>query len=394
MAPDGTATVVYMGRNGPGVDVLARQFDPRGSPIGPVFAVNEYAAGGQILWGADSDSNGNFAVAWEQGVDAEGRQSEIYARVFLADGTLDAVFTDTEPAIALADRGEVAVAWESWWAEGDAHYGVRGVRFELGCFEDETSVCLGGRFHVRASYRTTTGESGAAHAAASAGDTALFWFFSPANVELAVKVLDGCPVNDRYWVYATGLTDVEVELEITDSWTGRVWARTNPLRTPFPPMQDVGALATCGAQPFGARTLGSEPPEGRALPRTRPSPIEADLFECAADATHLCLGSGRFRAAASYATAQGASGEANAVPFSDESGIFWFFWPENLELLVKVLDACVPFERFWVFAGGLTDVQVRLEVEDLATGAVRSYDNPLGVPFQPVQDAAAFATCP
>lgn len=399
MAPDGTFTVVYMGRNGPGVDVMARRFGIDGAPLGPSFAVNEYAPGGQSLWGVASDSEGNFSVAWEQGTDSEGRGSEIYARVFFADGTprgpsfhanpapYDDAFTDAYPSIAIADSGQVAVAWESWYVGGEPKYGARGARFELGCFADETSLCLGGRFHVEARWRTFDGLAGSARARPLAGESGAFWFFGPDNAELLVKVLDGCAVNDRYWVYAAGLTDVEVELEITDAWTGTVWRHANPLLKPFLPVHDVQAFATCGAAPFGV------PPElPLALPVAGAS--ESEALGCEPDATRLCLNGGRFRVAASYATAIGLAGAATALPFTDESGLFWFFSPENLELLVKVLDACEPFERYWVFAGGLTDVGVRLEVEDLATGALRVYESPLGVPFAPLQDAAAFDSCP
>ena len=58
-----------------------------------------------------------------------------------------------------------------------------------------------------------------------------------------------------------------------------------------------------------------------------------------------------------------------------------------------MLDACV-FDRFWVFAGGLTDVEVELIVRDTQTGIIRRYDNPLSTPFQPIQDTDAFASCP
>ena len=36
------------------------------------------------------------------------------------------------------------------------------------------------------------------------------WFFQAENVEAVVKVLNGCGINDRYWVFAGGLTDVKV----------------------------------------------------------------------------------------------------------------------------------------------------------------------------------------
>jgi hypothetical protein len=83
------------------------------------------------------------------------------------------------------------------------------------------------------------------------------------------------------------------------------------------------------------------------------------------------------------------------VPLTADTGYFWFFIQENVELVIKVLDACAtPFDSFWVFAAGLTDVEVELTVEDTTAAVVQHYVNPLGQPFQPIQDTAAFGTCP
>jgi hypothetical protein len=59
-----------------------------------------------------------------------------------------------------------------------------------------------------------------------------------------------------------------------------------------------------------------------------------------------------------------------------------------------VLDACVGFDRYWVFASGLTNVEVLIKVTDTETHHVRQYFNPQGKPFAPIQDTNAFATCP
>jgi lysyl endopeptidase len=117
---------------------------------------------------------------------------------------------------------------------------------------------------------------------------------------------------------------------------------------------------------------------------------------CVANATTLCLNAARFRVTVSYSTAQGssaASGAGMAVPLTADSGYFWFFDASNIELIVKVLDACSISQHFWVFAGGLTNVGVTIIVEDTVTGASQVYTNPVGTAFQPLQDTAAF-TCP
>ena len=58
--------------------------------------------------------------------------------------------------------------------------------------------------------------------------TGFFWFFSPENIELAVKVLDGRAINDRFWVLYGGLSDVEYTIEVTDTVTGTSKSYRNP----------------------------------------------------------------------------------------------------------------------------------------------------------------------
>ena len=47
----------------------------------------------------------------------------------------------------------------------------------------------------------------------------------------------------------------------------------------------------------------------------------------------------------------------------------------------------------WVFAAGLTDVEVDLVVEDTLTGDIQEYHNDQKTRFQPIQDTTAFSTC-
>lgn len=112
---------------------------------------------------------------------------------------------------------------------------------------------------------------------------------------------------------------------------------------------------------------------------------------CATPPHQTCLG-GRFVVRASW-RAGAAQGVGQPIPLTRDTAAFWFFDRENLELVVKALDACDPFGRHWVFLSGLTDVEVEIEVVDVATGARRTYRNEAGEPFQPILDTDAF-TCP
>ncbi len=102
----------------------------------------------------------------------------------------------------------------------------------------------------------------------------------------------------------------------------------------------------------------------------------------------LSLGpSGRYQVKAAWASSsQGTSGTGTAVVLTPDSGYFWFFNPDNLELVVKVLDACNVNGFHWVFAGGLTNLEVQLTVLDTQTNVTKTYDNSEGTAFRPIQD--------
>src|SRR6202008_1477170 len=86
-----------------------------------------------------------------------------------------------------------------------------------------TTLCLNsGRFKVQVTWTKPDSTSGAGQAVALTGDTGYFWFFSANNVEMVIKVVDGRPVNGKFWVFAGGLTNVEYIIEVVDSVTGAV----------------------------------------------------------------------------------------------------------------------------------------------------------------------------
>jgi hypothetical protein len=123
--------------------------------------------------------------------------------------------------------------------------------------------------------------------------------------------------------------------------------------------------------------------------------VSGAALPCLPDATTLCLHGARFRVEATWQKQDGTSGSGSAVPLTDDAGYFWFFNSANIEIITKVLNGCFePFNSYWVFAAGLTNVEVTLTVTDTRDGATKTYRNPLGTAFLPIQDTAAFATCP
>jgi hypothetical protein len=109
------------------------------------------------------------------------------------------------------------------------------------------TLCLGGgRFRVTATWQTSTA-SGDGTAVTLTPDSGYFWFFDPGNVEVVVKVLNGCGVNSRYWLFAAGLTNVRVNLMVTDTRTGQTKTYTNPLGRTYVSILDTNAFNTCSA---------------------------------------------------------------------------------------------------------------------------------------------------
>jgi hypothetical protein len=114
---------------------------------------------------------------------------------------------------------------------------------------------------------------------------------------------------------------------------------------------------------------------------------------CVSSPTTLCLNNGRFAVGATFAAA-GQAGTAQVVPLTPDTGYLWFFSSANVEAVVKVLDGCGVGGHYWVFASGLTNVNVVITVTDTQTGASVKYTNPPNTKFQPIQDTGAFASCP
>ena len=123
------------------------------------------------------------------------------------------------------------------------------------CESSDGIVCLGdGRFRASMEWTDFSGGTGDAEQVtlsraglAKSGDAGVFSFFTNENWDLVLKVLDGCELNGRYWVFSVATTDVQYELKITDTETGEVWTSFNPLGQNAPAVVDPEAFPTCPA---------------------------------------------------------------------------------------------------------------------------------------------------
>jgi hypothetical protein len=115
---------------------------------------------------------------------------------------------------------------------------------------------------------------------------------------------------------------------------------------------------------------------------------------CTASATTMCLNNNRFAVSATWRASDGSSGNGQTTTITSDTGYFTFFSASNVEVVIKVLGACGLNSKYWVFAGGLTNVNVVITVRDTQTGTTKTYTNPANTAFAPIQDTNAFATCP
>jgi len=290
------------------------------------------------------------------------------------------------PAVKRSDggsriRGRVAVA--------------AGAADPTGCSTDAKLCLADGRFLVEASWKGPDGATQTAHAVPLTADAGYFWFLDPDNVEVAAKILNGCGTNGRSWFYAAGLTDREVLISVTDTATNEVKTYSSPAGIAFLPIADTSAFGCTGTAALSA--TNPEEPRRDALPKAAPGTrtlrrTDAELG-CTGSDTVLCI-DGRFQVEATWQSASGMTGDAHAVPMSSESGYFWFFDPSNVEMLVKTLNACGLERGNWFFGAGMTTVGVQLKVTDTFSGEARTYTNPAGTSFPPIQDTSTFAFCP
>jgi hypothetical protein len=138
VAPDGRFVVAWSsyGQDGSNFGGFARVFDAAGAPLGPEFQVNTFTTGRQATYGASMAENGDFVVVWE-GDGQDGSSYAVVARRYDSLGAPKAAefvvntttyFDQRTPAVASAANGRFTVVWQSPQDPGGGSLGIVGRR--------------------------------------------------------------------------------------------------------------------------------------------------------------------------------------------------------------------------------------------------------------------------
>ena len=270
------------------------------------------------------------------------------------------------------------------------------------CVATPGTRCLqDSRYAVSADWWSASGKAGIANVAhGGTNESSLFAFHSPDNWEILLKVLDGCAVNEAGWVYGASPSDLGHRVRVTDTLTGKYKVYRNEAGHPAQAIIDPWAFP--GA--CDETTTASAATHRGARPGPAPGPISLPVNVedalpqragvCMASSTMLCVHDDRYEVTAEWSDWSDGTErwrEAGVAPTqSSESGLFYFFSPDNWELMVKVLDGCDENGHHWVFGAAATDVGFDLKVRDRHTNDVKRYTKRPGLPVPAITDVFAF----
>jgi hypothetical protein len=266
------------------------------------------------------------------------------------------------------------------------------------------------RFQVTAAFRGELGKSRPADLEALTANAAFLYFRGEENPEVVTKILDGRPINQRFWYFSGAMSNQEYQVTAFDTETGRVASYYNP-PSRLLSLADTSTfvdepLAEAASSVF-AELLEAEEEEALAPEllslglSERWVPEPRDLFLGATTKaaegvgcliptpTSLCLNEARFRVEVRWTDFAGNTGQASAVQTTADGGYFWFFNPNNVELALKILDGRPVNGKFWVFYASLSNVRFVVRIFDESGQQVKVYRNPPRT-LQSIADTQAF----
>ncbi len=419
---DGGFAVVWMD----GLTLFSRVLGADGAPRGPAsllsVAEESYLYTSTHPPSIAAAPDGGFVVAWQHAMDLPpavfGRRELVRWRRYAADGSPAGPQVEVAPSNGVADwprvavdaAGRVAVTWQSG-------------NIRLNLYDAEGNLAEG---PVEIGHGSTHG--GGIPRFEPDGELEVTWQ-SGAACGLRRFAPSGAPLAETKWLHNTDEPfsgDFVLHAAVADGaghrllvWSqrstrdpdGGVHARLydtawDPLGPPFLLNAAAQAHQLDGAaagleRGFLTAWAGGEHESGAGVPLGHEGRCTGDGSFFGIFARHLdpeasgaapealLLGDGRFALEVEWRTG-GEKGTGRPLPHSDESGAFWFFGPDNPELLVKLLDGRAVNGHFWVFHAAATSVDYTLTVTDLDTGRQRRYEKRVG-PLASAVDTSAFA---
>ncbi|HEX2163415.1 MAG TPA: PKD domain-containing protein [Thermoanaerobaculia bacterium] len=317
--------------------------------------------------GPSTGSPVDFTWSFGDGGTASGR---VVSHTFAAEG--DYTVTLTVASAGCTSPGCLRSTSKLVQVRGDA-VGANGCSGALS--DDPDKLCLGdGRYVVEVDWENHhvgdqvphPAEAGRVRRLQGSESTGFFWFFNPDSIDLIVKIIDGTVVNEHVWVFYGALTDVIYDLKVTDTLTNQTKTYRNL------------ANSICGRGDTTAFSMaGLELPAAAAV-------SDAATVAGEAASEELALLGGRFKVTVEWENQHVPEGQprprgvGKSIAGTDGSGYFYFFEPSSLDLVVKMIDATSFDGHYWVFYGGLSDVEYTLRVEDTVTGDTWERVNPPG----------------
>jgi hypothetical protein len=181
--------------------------------------------------------------------------------------------------------------------------------------------------------------------------------------------------NGNFWVYYGGMTDLEYSITVRDVPNNRS------------EQYHKAAGNLCGGADTSFGTAAGNSPPGAPL-QVSAAGVGPPNQTCTASAETLCLRpsppSGYdtvpIKVQATWKVSEQWQGVATGGPLPNtaQGGYFTFFSPTNVELLTKVLDARSVNDHFWIFTGGLSNVEYRLTLTNVINGRWVQLHNPPG----------------
>jgi len=120
------------------------------------------------------------------------------------------------------------------------------------CVKSDTVVCIDDtpgdfRFQLNVDYAHSgaTGHGQASLATLGIAHGGGFWFYGQDNPEILVKVLNGCGVNNKFWVFIAATTSVAFDLHVLDTQTMATQTYTNADNHAATSVQDTSAFSSC-----------------------------------------------------------------------------------------------------------------------------------------------------